>query len=309
VILLVGGTGNLGGRIARHLADHGLAFRALVRPGTDPGQLGSLAAEIVGGDLRDATSLMPAVDGIETVISSAHSLDRIMAGRRDLTIRDVDLDGYRNLVTAADGAGVRRFVFLSFPGAVLASHTPFADAKLATEQRLQDSRMREVVVRPDAYQEQWLAPERRFDWRGGTVTIFGSGEGIAAFVGMEDVAEAVVRLAVHPDPARLVELGGPETMSRNELVAAFEQRLGRPIRKQRLPAPVMRALSVVLRPVRPGMASVMGMSVRSDARRSAPDDRVFRELGIEPRSVSAYIDELTAAYLDESVQSPVQTPQ
>lgn len=309
MILLVGGTGNLGGRIARHLAAHGLAFRALVRPGTDPGELRDLAAEIVRGDLRDPTSLRPAVQGIETVISSAHSLDRIMAGRRDLTIRDVDRDGYGNLVTAADGAGVERFVFISFPGAILASHTPFADAKLATEQRLHDSRMREVIVRPDAYQEQWLAPERRFDWRGGTVTIFGTGEGRAAYVGMEDVAEAVVRLAVLPDPPRQVELGGPETMSRNELVAAFEQRLGRPIRRQRLPGLVMRVLAVALRPVHPGMASVMGMSVRSDARRSAPDDHLFRELGIEPRPISAYIDELTTAYLNEPVQAPVRTSQ
>ena len=287
--------------IARHLAAHGSAFRALVRPGTDPGELRSLAAEIVRGDLRDASSLRPAVERIETIISSAHSLDRIMAGRRDVTIRDVDRDGYRNLVTAADEAGVQRFVFISFPGAILDSHTPFADAKLATEQRLHDSRMREVIVRPDAYQEQWLAPERRFDWRGGTVTIFGSGDGRAAFVAMEDVAEAVVLFAMHPDPPRLVELGGPETMSRNELVAAFEQRLGRPIRRQRLPGAVMRALSVALRPVHPGMASVMGMSIRSDARRSVPDDHAFRDLGIEPRPVSVYIDQLTTAYLREPV--------
>jgi len=305
VILLVGGTGNLGGRIARHLAAHGSAFRALVRPGTDPGELRDLAAEIARGDLRDPTSLRSAVAGIDTVIASAHSLDRIMAGRRDVTIRDVDRDGYRNLVTAADEAGVARFVFISFPGAVLASHTPFADAKLATEQRLRDSRMREVIVRPDAYQEQWLAPERRFDWRGGVVTIFGTGEGRAAYVAMEDVAEAVVRLAVHQDPPRLVELGGPETMSRNELVAAFEQRLGRPIRRQRMPGLVMRALSVALRPVRPGLASVLGMSIRADARRSAPDDHVLRELGIDPRPISDYIDELTSAYLLETAHSPV----
>ncbi len=303
MILLVGGTGNLGGRIARHLATRGLTFRALVRPDTDAGELGNLAAMIVRGDLRDAPSLRPAVEGIETVISSAHSLDRIMAGRRDVTIRDVDRDGYRNLVTAAEEAGVQRFVFLSFPGAILASHTPFADAKLATERRLHDSRMREVIIRPDAYQEQWLAPERRFDWQRGTVTIFGSGEGRAAFVGMEDVAEAVVRLAIHSDPPSLVELGGPEAVSRNELVAAFEQRLGRPIHRQRLPRAAMRVLSVVLRPVHPGMASVMGMSLCSDTRRSAPDDRAFRELGIDPRPVSAYVDELTTS----AVQKPIQS--
>ena len=36
MILLVGATGNLGGRIARRLGDHGLPFRALIRPATGP---------------------------------------------------------------------------------------------------------------------------------------------------------------------------------------------------------------------------------------------------------------------------------
>ncbi len=58
-------------------------------------------------------------------------------------------------------------------------------------------------------------------------------------------------------------------------------------------------MSIALRRMRPGLASVMGMSVLSDARRSAPDDHLLRELGIEARPVSAYIDELTSAYLSE----------
>ncbi len=294
MILLVGGTGNLGGRIARHLGAHGLPFRALVRPTTDPGELRSVASEIALGDLRDAPSLGPAADGIDTVIASAHSLDRIMAGHRDVSIKSVDRDGYRNLVAATEAAGVGRFVFVSFPGAILASGTPFAEAKLGTEKLLRDSVMREVIVRPDAYQEQWLSAERRFDWQGRAVTIFGSGDGRAAYVGMEDVAEAIVRLATIDDPPRLAELGGPETMSRNELVDAFEQALGGPIRRQRLPRQVMRVASILLRPIRPGLASVLGMSIYSDTRREAPDDRVLRDLGIEARPISAYIEELVS---------------
>jgi hypothetical protein len=97
-------------------------------------------------------------------------------------------------------------------------------------------------------------------------------------------------------------------MSRNELVAAFEQRLGRRIRRQRIPGLVMRALSIALRPVHPGLASVMGMGIQSDSRDSAPDDHVFRELGIEPRPVSAYIEELTTASLRQAVQRSTPAP-
>ena len=292
MILLVGATGNLGGRIARRLADHALPFRALVRPGTDPGAVERLAVDIVRGDLRDPVALTRAVEGIETVISSAHSLDRIMAGRGDASIEAVDHRGNANLVAAASAAAVSTFVFVSFPEPVLASHTPFAEAKVATEQLLQASNMREIIVRPDAYQEPWLSAERQFDWRSGTVTIFGSGEGRAAYVGMDDVAEAIVRLVEADDPPRLVDLGGPEAMSRNELVAAFERATGRPIKRQRVPRIALRVGALALRRVRPGMSSVLGMALASDDRRDVPDDRALRELGITARPVSAYVREL-----------------
>ena len=292
MILLVGATGNLGGRIAHHLVDHGMPFRALVRDTTDPGELEGLARDIVRGDLRDPRSLERAVQGIETVISSAHSLDRIMAGRTDVSIEDVDRRGNANLVTAATAAGVSRFVFVSFPAPVLASRTPFSQAKSGTEDLLRASPMHEVVVRPDAYQEPWLSVERRFDWRNGTVTIFGSGDGRAAYIAMDDVAEAIVRLAVLSDAPRLVDLGGPEAMSRNELVEMFERATGRPIKRQRVPRLALRVGSFALRRARPGLASVMGMALMSDDRREVPGDRALRELGITGRPVSAYVREL-----------------
>jgi uncharacterized protein YbjT (DUF2867 family) len=249
----------------------------------------------VPGDLRDLSSLQPAVEGVDTVIASAHTLDRIMAGHGDLSIRRVDRDGYGNLVSTATAAGVRRFVYVSFPGAILASRTPFAEAKLATERLLQESPMHEVIVRPDAYQEPWLSAERGFDWRNGRVTIFGRGDGQAAYVGMEDVAEAIVRLATMSDPPRFVEFGGPEAMSRNELVTAFEKALGAPIRRRRVPRLLMRVGSTALRPIHPGLASVLGMGLSLDLRAVAPDDRALRELGIQARPVSAYIHDLVQA--------------
>ena len=295
MILLVGATGNLGGRIARRLADHGLPFRALVRPETDPGGVAALAREIVRGDLRDPAALKEAVEGIDTIISSAHSLDRIMAGHGDVSIDAVDRQGNANLVAAAVAAGVSRFVFVSFSGAILASRTPFAEAKVATEELLRASPMHEIVVRPDAYQEPWLSAERRFDWRSGTVTIFGSGDGCAAYVAMDDVAEAIVRLVTLEDAPRLVELGGPEVMTRNELVTAFERATGRPIKRQRVPRVALRVGAFALRRAKPGIASVLGMALLSDDRREAPDDHDLRELGITGRPVSAYVRELVLA--------------
>ena len=56
-ILLCGGTGMLGGEVARRLAARGIRPRALVRPATDASALERLGATIVRGDLRDRASL------------------------------------------------------------------------------------------------------------------------------------------------------------------------------------------------------------------------------------------------------------
>jgi NADH dehydrogenase len=223
-----------------------------------------------------------------------------MARRSDLSIKGVDRNGYANLVSAATGAGVRRFVYVSFPGAILDSRTPFAQAKLATEHLLQQSPMYEVIVRPDAYQEPWLSAERGFDWRSGGVTIFGRGDGQAAYVAMDDVAEAVVRLATVPDPPRLIEFGGPEAMTRNELAAAFEAALGTPLRRRHVPRLVMRLGSAALRPIHPALASVLGMGLSLDLRDEAPDDLALRRLGIQGRPVSTYIRDLIGEHRAEA---------
>jgi uncharacterized protein YbjT (DUF2867 family) len=227
MILLCGGTGLLGSRIAQRLADRSLGFRALVRPGTDASDLERLGAEIARGDLRDAATLPAAVAGVQTVITTANAISRVLGGKTDLTLHDVDDRGNANLVRAADEAGVERFVFLSFPAAILAASTPFSDAKLATERRLRDSSMHEVIVRPDAYQEVQLSPLAGFDWPNRSVTIFGKGDAPAAYVAVDDVAEAVVRLAIASDPPRLVEFGGPEAMTRNQAADALERSLAR----------------------------------------------------------------------------------
>jgi NADH dehydrogenase len=294
MILLCGATGLLGSRIAARLAQRSLPFRALVRPGSDATALERLGVGIFRGDLRDIATLRPAVAGVQTVISTANALARILSGDKKLTLRDVDKRGNANLVRAAEEAGVQRFLFLSFPAAILATSTPFADAKVATERRLRDSSMHEVIIRPDAYQEVWLSPAVQFDWPNRSVTIFGKGNAPAAYIAVGDVAEAVVRLAVAEDPPRLLEFGGPQAMTRNEAADAFEQALGEPIQRRHVPRLTLRLGAIALRPFKPALASVMGQALRADLVKAAPSDAPLRDLGIDPRPVSAYISEVTA---------------
>src|SRR5215212_11588801 len=97
-LLLVGGTGQLGGKIAERLARRDIPFRALVRPETDASTLESLGAEVVRGDLTDRPSLPAALSGVRTVITTANAISRILAGAKDLTIDAVDRQGNESLI-------------------------------------------------------------------------------------------------------------------------------------------------------------------------------------------------------------------
>lgn len=112
--LVTGATGFTGGHLCRHLLDAGYLVTALVRPGKDAAPLQASGVKIVTGDLGDAESLRTATEGIDVVF-------HIAAAFRDASLPDevffeVNVEGTRNIITAAAGAGVHRFVHCSTVG-------------------------------------------------------------------------------------------------------------------------------------------------------------------------------------------------
>lgn len=268
-----------------------MPFRALVRPATDASKLEALDAEIVRGDLREPDSLRSATDGVATVITTVTAVSRVLSGEQT-SIRDVDDRGNANLVAAAEEAGVKRFVFLSFvinPGM---AGVPLAEAKRATEERLARSGIREVIVRPDLYQEIWLSKLVQFDWAAGKVLIFGKGEAPHGYIAVADVAEAAVRLAFHGNPPRELAIGGPEALTRKQVVERFEKALGRQIKRRHVPRLALRTGSVALRRLQPVRASLMAMALDADEHPQPLSPEPLRDLGIDPRPVGSYIEEL-----------------
>jgi uncharacterized protein YbjT (DUF2867 family) len=290
VILVCGATGELGARIVQRLRAVESPVRALVRPHADAASLRRVGAEVVEGDFRDPESLEHAVTGIQTVVSTVTVIGRALAGEKDADFQRVDVQGHRDLIAAAEHAGVERFVFVSAARVRLepTASTPLGRGKIATEDRLAASSLREVVVRPDQFQEIWLSPLAQFDWPARKVVIFGKGDTPTRYIAIDDVAEAVVRLTLAEDPPRLVELGGPDPLTRNQAVEVFERALGQPIRRRHVPRAAIRVGTGALRRFRPGMASVMGGALCADLHPATWDDRPLRELGIEPRTVEAY---------------------
>jgi uncharacterized protein YbjT (DUF2867 family) len=296
MLLLCGATGELGSRVARRLAARGVPLRVLVRGELSASFVDQFDVEVVHGDLRDAASLDRAVRGVTTVVTTVTAMGRALAGER-LDVRAVDGHGTLALIEAAERAGAKRFVFVSYAGLSdpAARSFPIAAAKRAVERRLLVSPMQHVIVRPDAFQELWLSPMTGFDWSRGRVIVFGRGEARARYVAVDDAAEAIAQWAIADEAPAIVEFGGPDAVTRHQTVRIFEAASGRSIRIYHVPRGALRAGTRVLRRMRPEVASVMGLALFADLEDAHWTDEPLRALGIRPRGVGQYAREIVHA--------------
>jgi uncharacterized protein YbjT (DUF2867 family) len=285
MILVVGGTGELGGQVVRGLVDRGVDVRCLVRSGNAeiPG------AELVTGDLTDPASLRKACAGVRTVVATATAIGRLLAGVRGPSIRQTDELGMLALVGAAEEAGVRRFVYVSYGGVDAGLGVPIERAKLAVEDRLRRSGMQRVVVRPDAFQEIHLGPLGRFDLANGKVGVIGNGNAKHRWVSTADAAALVVAVALETDPPELIEFGGPEALSRNEAIAFAERLLQHKLKVQKLPEPVARLATKLLNRRNEAVASVLGISLLFSLQDVPWTDEPLRSRGIDPRPATDFL--------------------
>jgi dihydroflavonol-4-reductase len=113
-VLVTGATGFLGAEITRQLVARGEAVRILRRPTSALDLLGETASRVehAPGDVTDAASLLPAMQGVRQVY---HTAGRVgFTGRRDrAALYQVNVAGTAHVVDAALKAGVERLVHTS----------------------------------------------------------------------------------------------------------------------------------------------------------------------------------------------------
>jgi nucleoside-diphosphate-sugar epimerase len=143
-----------------------------------------------------------------------------------------------------------------------------------------------VCVRPDAFPEIWLSPVVGLDWPNRKLTVYGRGDNPVRYVAVRDVAEATVSAMFADDPPPVLEFGGPEALTRNDIVERARERLGE-LRVRHVPRAALVVGSRVLAPVKQELA---------DTQPPTWDDRPLRELGMDPRPASEYLDGALAGH-------------
>jgi nucleoside-diphosphate-sugar epimerase len=123
--LVTGGSGFVGRHLIRHLLSEGWRVRALGRSTEALAGVQTLGAEPVAGDLVNRASLTQAMEGVEVVFHVA-ALFKLWGPMSEF--RRINVEGTRNVVEAAERAGVRRVVYVSAAAVVMGRPEPMRGA-------------------------------------------------------------------------------------------------------------------------------------------------------------------------------------
>jgi len=229
-ILVTGGTGFIGPKIVHTLRAQDREVRALVRSPDRSAQLASWGVELATGDVTDSVTVRNAIDGCTHVIH----LVAILRGRPHDFAR-VMTEGFRNVLAAAKEQRVERVVLMSALGTNDASKdvVPYYRAKWQMEQDVQASSLEHVIFRPSFVFGPGGGALTAFIRQvkvSPVVTVIGPGLQRSQPIWVEDVAAYFARAIDLPQAAgRTYEIGGPDTVTWNELY----ERIARVLHKRR----------------------------------------------------------------------------
>ncbi|MFI6511955.1 NAD(P)H-binding protein [Streptosporangium sp. NPDC050855] len=261
-VLVLGGTGKTGSRVAS----------ALRRRGADPAVASRRGP--VRFDWADRSTWGPALDGVDAVY--------VVDSQGPDAPEEV-----RAFADLAAGAGVRRLVLLS-------SRTlgEMGEDLLATERAVKESGVRWTILRPTWFAQNFT----ELDFIASPLDDTGelrlpTGDGREAFIDLEDLAEvAAVALTGDGHAGRTYVLSGPRSLSFAEAVGEIARASGRALRFVPVGEEEYRAeLAATGRPdaVAEEMIAVL-RHVRLE-RGWEPTDGVLRALGRPPRDFADYV--------------------
>jgi uncharacterized protein YbjT (DUF2867 family) len=218
-VLLAGITGYLGSYVAKELHNRGYQIRAIVRNPDKLKRLNVDVPEVLKAEVTQPDTIEGCCDDIDTVISTVG----ITRQKDGLTYMDVDFQANMNLLQQAQKSGVKKFIYVSVLNGEKLKHLKICEAKERFVEQLTNSGLDYCVIRPNGFfsdMAEFLTMAKE-----GRIYLFGDGELKTNPIHGEDLAAVCVDAIETPD--RIIEAGGPEIMTHNQIATDAFQALGR----------------------------------------------------------------------------------
>lgn len=329
-VFLTGGTGFIGRRLARRLAEHGHPLRCLVRASSDTRHLEQLGATLIEGDVTDARAMREGLTGADLAyhLAAVYDIGPVDANR----MRRTNIEGTATFMTAALDAAVQRAVYASTSivygsvqgrgedGPPPAAEWPDEEARIATHfssvyqetkasahrlalQAAEQGLPLAIAAPAFVYGPGDTGPVGRLveDTVHGRLPALPRRSAWFSFVYVDDVADALARLGAPGDVGGTYLLGG-EAAALHDFIGRIARSAGRTPPRLRLPTPLVRATGALLDRVsrvsgRRFSISREGVDQTTRGFWLYSDERARRAIGWAPRPLDSGVPPTAAAAL------------
>ena len=244
MILITGATGLVGRQLVACLADREEVV-CLVRPARRMRKFApGVSVRVVSGDVDDLPTLRLAMHGVTSIVHLA-AISRPYPNR---TVESVNVGGTRNVLEAATEVGVRRLVFVSPIGTDPHSAYLYLRSKGQAEDLIKSSGLDYTIVRASAVYgegDDWtMVMAMGMHAVPFIFPIPGDGRSRLQPLHVDDLVECLARcLANGTKIGQTLAVGGPQSMSFDEVVTEIMQALGLRRRKYYLRVPIAQSLA------------------------------------------------------------------
>jgi len=235
-VLVTGATGRQGGAVIRHMLPKGWKLRALTRnaEGYEAQALARHGVEVVQGDLEDPDSIARAASGAYGIYSVQ---DFWAVGAKS------EVQQGKNVADAAKKADIKHFVYSSVGGAERKTKIPHWESKWEVENYVRQLGLPVTVIRPVSFMETYYIDQVEIGILKGKLADPIRGDKPYQTIATDDIGAFVALAFERPSEfiGKTLEIAGSE-LTNVEAAKVFSRVLGKQVKFQRIPLPVVRLL-------------------------------------------------------------------
>ena len=310
-VFLTGGTGFIGGHVARRLRDRGDEVRVLVRDLEKGRALEALGCELVVGDLGDEAAIAAGLKGCDALIHNAAIYEVGIPASEHRAMYEANVLGTERVLRAALAAQTPKVLYVSTVGAFGNTHGEVVDesyehpgkeftsyyeqtkyeAHQIAERLIAEEGLPCVIVQPGGVygpDDHSAIGQQINQFLAGRMPMIAFPELGMNMVHVEDVAAGILLALDKGVPGEAYVLGGEITTMR-ELIATVGRVAGKEPPKRAIPTPMLKAMT----PMGGLVGKIMGQPPNLRELISSADgvtfwakhDKAMGELDYSPRNL------------------------
>ncbi|MCF0055028.1 SDR family oxidoreductase [Dyadobacter sp. CY356] len=275
-IFVIGASGFVGSYLTRQLLSEGYRVRCLARNPQKMKDLARNGCEIIEGDITDLSSFEHALESMDAVYISIHTLAPQQAGTVDQGFMDIEMSGLQNIVRACEVHKVRRLIYVTSIGISSDSKDAWTRGRWKTQQYLLNSGLDVTVIQPGMIVgsggqgfNMVLDNAHR-----SLAFVIGNGHNQFRCIAIDDLVFDLIGILNEPKSyGQCYQVGGDDILSSDQLIDIAAEVAGRPHPKKihislallRLAAPLIERVSKAPKGAIKGALDSLGQDMIGDS--------------------------------------------